>query len=372
MRRTAAALAAAAALALGAAGCETRSQIEDPDPQPTSSSATAADVSEHESGPQSPISYGLQVPRGATQLGPLVRYRSDRLIQAYQPELDAAEAQVEAEEDRRRAEAEDEGTPLPSPSPTPETQPERDTFALIEDPPKPDVTISLMRIDGSPTEVLRRMLGQINTVLPDADLVTDDIGEYCRSRERRVTLCIVQARGLTAVERDVRITVTVDPGDVATRISYPSTKTNPVMILTLEYVGDPRSGQLDRDPEDVDVPEDVEGEDTSGLIWPKMDEDAPPTTPLLNGWVAPPAATILLSGRRPQFVAVSTDRVQEAREIAEDYVATVGEPEKDVVEDLNEISTTHTATGEDGATAVATFVLSARGNYAMLFYLPAP
>ena len=117
------------------------------------------DVSEHESGPESPIAYGLQVPRGATQVGPLVRYRSKRLIEAYKPELDAAQAQRDAEQQRRRTEAEANGTPLPPPTPTPTTEPSDDTFNLLENPPKPDTTISLMRIDGSPTEAVRRMAG---------------------------------------------------------------------------------------------------------------------------------------------------------------------------------------------------------------------
>ena len=144
------------------------------------------------------------------------------------------------------------------------------------------------------------------------------------------------------------------------------------MTVTVEYVGDPRSGQLERDGDDVDVPQDVEGDDTSGLIWPKMDEDAPAATEVAGGYVVPSTGTILLSGSRPSFVAVSTERVRQADEIAAAFATRLGEPEKDVVEDLNEISTTYRSTDEDGNVATATYVLSARGNYAMLFYTPAP
>ena len=372
MRRIAATIATVVALAAGAAGCETRSQVDPPTPTPTSSLPTPADVTEHESGPESPISYGLEVPRGATQLGPLVRYRSDRLVEAFRPELDAAEAEREAVDQQRREEAEAEGEPLPSESPTPRTNPSEDTFSLLEDPPKPDVTTSLMRVDGSPTQVLRRMVAQVDAVLDGPALVTDDIGEYCTSKDRRVARCVLEAEGSTEDGRDLRITVTVDPGNLTTRTSGPSAKTNPVMTVTVEYVGDPRSGQLERDGDDVDVPQDVEGDDTSGLIWPKMDEDAPAATEVAGGYVVPSTGTILLSGSRPSFVAVSTERVRQADEIAAAFATRLGEPEKDVVEDLNEISTTYRSTDEDGNVATATYVLSARGNYAMLFYTPAP
>ena len=370
MKRTATVLALTAVLALGA--CETRSQVDPTDPDATSptSPTDTGDVAEHESGPQSPLSFGLEVPDGATQLGPLVRYRSAALIQAFQPELDAALAEREAAEERAREEAEEAGEEPPTPAPTPETRPSEDTFAALERPPKPDVTISLMRVDGDPTTVLRRMLAQVDTVLPDADLVTDDIGEYCESTERRITGCEVVARGMTVDDRDLRITVTVDPGDLATRTAYVASALRPVMTLKVQYVGDPRSGQLEPRPESVDVPRDVEGEDTSGLIWPSMDVEAAEDTELVEGWTTPDEATVLLSGARPRFVSLATDRVRQADEIAEDVATSVGEPTKDVVEDLNEISTTYTARSEDGTVVRSIFVLSARGNYVMLLSTP--
>ena len=137
MRRRAAAL--AACLLIGVTtGCDQPVGGTLPDPTDTSNRPAPTDVSEHESGPESPIAFGLQVPRGATQVGPLVRYRSKRLIDAYRPELDAAQAQRDAEQQRRRDEAEANGTPLPPPTPTPTTQPSDDTFKLLDSPPKPD------------------------------------------------------------------------------------------------------------------------------------------------------------------------------------------------------------------------------------------
>jgi len=363
---------AAVVLAMVLAGCEQAGGGSSPDPSRTSDRPAPTDVSEHESGPESPIAFGLQVPRGASQLGPLIRYRSERLIEAYKPELEAAQAQRDAEQQRRRTEAEQNGTPLPPPTPTPTTEPSDDTFDLLEDPPKPDTTISLMRIDGPPTDVVRAMAAQIDTVLPDAGITRSDISTFCEAENRRVTGCRIDAEGQTAKKRDLKITLTVDPGDLRTRTSPPATNQNPVMVLKVEYVGDPREGQMNRRGDnDVDVPREVETPDPTDLIWPRMDEDAPLSTPLLNDWTAPLDSTLLLSGFTPPFAAVATTKALDADRIAAEFAESVSEePAKDVVEDLNEITTTYTARKKNGEVALASYVLSARGYYAMLVYTP--
>ncbi len=81
----------------------------------------------------------------------------------------------------KEAEQASDGTPPTPTTPTPDTRPSDDTFKLLEDRPKPDSTISLMRIDGSPSDVVRRMLSQIAALLPDSGVSTDDLGEYCTS-----------------------------------------------------------------------------------------------------------------------------------------------------------------------------------------------
>lgn len=381
MRQRAPRLLLAALVVAVAVGCDAgRGQPGSPEPEPTETTATPADVSEHESGPESTIAYGFIVPEGATQLGPLVRYRSDRLIDAYQPQLDAALAQQEAERRERRQEQlrerreSDPDATLPpfTPPPTPQTQPSSDTFRPLEDPPKPDSTISVMRLDGDPTEVLRLMLAQIDAVLPQAGIVTDDIGEYCQARDRRVTRCRVEATGTTDTDRDLRVSLRVDPGNLRTRTSPAGAETRPVMSLTVEYIGDPRLGQLDRSEDfGIDVPDEVEGRDASDLVWPSMDLDAMRSEPVLNDWVVPQGATLLLSGDQPSFVVLTTDFGRQADTLAREWVSTVGKPRQDVVEDLNEITTTYRAESKNGARALASYVLSARGNYAMLFYTPA-
>jgi len=365
----------AAVTLVALAACEAGSSSESPEPQPTATTTKAPDLSEHESGPESPIAYGLFVPAGATQLGPLFRYRSSRLVAAYRPELQAAEAQRAAERAAKVAEDETNGTPSPTPTPTPTTRPSPDSFKLIEDPPRPDTSISLMRIDGDPSDVVRRMLAQIDAAIPDANLVLDDLSQYCASQDRRITSCNVVARGITEGDREIRVTMSVDAGDLATRTAPPAALTRPVMQVTAEYVGDPRAGQLGRDTGSLDnIAEIRDDDEKSGLIWPKMDLDADATAPLVNGWTAPSSATLLLSGRTPQFAAMTTQRAVDADQIAEQFVlanSPRGTLAKDVVEDLNSVSTTYAYRTKDGAIVRSVYILSARGNYTALFYTPA-
>ncbi|MET0929286.1 MAG: hypothetical protein ABWX74_07195 [Aeromicrobium sp.] len=371
------ALAVAVAL-MALAACDGGSATDgDPTPMPSAATATATeepDLSEHESGPESPIAYGLFVPAGATQLGPLFRYRSSRLIAAYRPELEVAQAQRDADEAERIAEDEADGTPSPTPTPEPTTRPSDDSFDILEDPPRPDTSISLMRIDGDPSDVVRRMLAQMDAAIPDANLVLDDLSQYCTSEERRITHCQVVARGLTEGDREIRVTMQVDTGQLATRTAPPASLTRPVMQVTAEFVGDARAGQLGRDTGSLDDIPDIEAQDeTSGLIWPKMDLDAETSTPLLNGWVAPPAATLLLTSFAPQFAAMTTPKAVDADQIAEQFVAAAAPGKtvtKDVAEDLNSVSTMYAVRTKDGSIARAVYILSARGNYTALFFTP--
>jgi hypothetical protein len=375
-RSSGALLAAAALMALAA--CDGGSAGDPPAPAPSAAATAAkeADLSEHESGPESPIAYGLFVPAGATQLGPLFRYRSSRLIAAYRPELAAAQAQRDAEAADKLAEDLADGTPAPSPTPTPTTRPSPDSFKIIENPPRPDTSISLMRIDGDPSDVVRRMLAQMDAAVPDAGLVLDDLSKYCTAQDRRITSCLAVARGMTEGNREIRVTMQVDAGQLATRTAPPAAMTRPVMQVTTEYVGDARTGQLGRETGSLDdIPEIRPEDEKSGLIWPKMDLDADNTTSLLNGWVAPPAATLLVSGYTPAFVAMTTTKAEEADQIAEQYVTSVAAGRtitKDVAEDLNSVSTMYAVRTRDGAVARAVYILSARGNYTALFYTPPP
>ena len=350
-------------------------------PQPTQTTtaspdpAEAADVTEHESGPESPIAYGFQVPRGASQVGPLVRYRSAKLLSAYQIELEAARAREDADWqrwcDNKKSRGESCGEP---PNPQPSAAPTEDTFKPLSDPPKPDVTVSLMRVNGSPTAVVRAMLAQIDVILPKAGIARSDISRYCASKARRITSCYVRVTGTTPNGRRLTVTLRVDPGNLESRTSAPATNRKPVMYLRVAYVGDPRAGQMNRRHDsDVNIPVGVLRRDTSGLIWPGMDLDASASSRLLNGWRRPLGSEILLSAFTPAFVVVSTTKALDASSIAEKFATSIQEePKVDVVEDLNEVTTTYTAVGPNGERGIASYVLSARGYYAVLFWIPAP
>lgn len=342
--------------------------------KPTPAPTEPTDLSEHQSGPESPIAYGLYVPRGATQLGPLFRYRSTRLIAAYQPELTAAVAQEAAKAADKVAEDEADGTPSPAPTPTPTTRPSPDSFKIIENAPRPDTSVSLMRIDDDPTDVLRRMLAQINAAVPTAALDLNDLSKHCQSTDRRITRCDVAVRGMTEGDREIRIRLTVDPGKLSTRTSAPATLTRPVMELRVDSVADSRTAQLGSDTGSLSDVADVEDSDeTSGLLWPKMDEDAPIDTKLVYNWTVPTESTLLLSGFAAPFAVTTSGSAAEADLLAEKFVRDSnpkGKVRKDVVEDLNSVSTTYWVRTRDGGTARAVYTLTARGNYTALIYSP--
>lgn len=367
-----------AALALVAAGCQSTAGVPDP-AQPTASASTAppsptadaADLDPFESGPESPLGYGLQVPDGATQLGPLTRIRSQRLIAAYAPDLQASEAQQAADDRAKLAERQEDDPAATATPPAPDDRPSDDSFALIEDGPLPDTVISVMRIDGEPTLVVGRMLAQLEAMLPEAEVPTD-LASWCESRQKRISGCRLGLSGTTADDRDVRIILTVDPGNVTTRTAPPSALRRPVMTLQLKYVGDPRAGQIERESGDIGEVRDVEDEpDSSGLIWPSMDLDATRLTPLVEGFVAPDEATILLSGFDPSFVELTTDKATTADNLARQWVDNRVDSAvaKDVAVELNEVSTTYSGTKGDTFYR-ATYVLSARGNYVLLMVYP--
>lgn len=365
MRRLTAAIAATVALAT-LTGCTADSTIPSED-----RTTTPPEIDSHESGPASPIAYGLIVPAGAAQLGPLVRYRSEALVDAYKPELEAVRAEQAAEEEEELG---PEPTPTPSTTPTPSLRPEGDVFEDLEDPPRPDTFVSLMRIDGNPTQVVRRLLAELSALLPDSEIVTDDLAAYCKAKERRVTGCDLDVRGTTPEGRELHVNMTVDPGDVATRTGYFASLERPVMTLRVAYVGDPREGQAERDSEDLSDAPDIEATvEKTGWIWPKMDEDAPADSPVIDGYTPPSSATVLLSGMRPPFATMTTLRASIATEISQNFTGErveEGTLKRDVIADLNEVIITTWGNEPDGTQVRTVHTLSARGNYLSLFLFP--
>lgn len=362
MRRLTATVAATLLMTL--AGCTSTGSIPSAD-----RTTTPPEINVHESGPASPIAYGLQVPAGAVQLGPLIRYRSARLIDAYLPELEAVQAEKALEEQRELDES--GATPTPTTEPTVDNRPEGDTFEDLENPPRPDTFVSLMRIDGDPTLVVRRLLSELAVLLPEAGIVTDDLSAYCRARDRRITGCQLDVTGTTPSGRELHVEWDVDPGKVGTRTGNLASLEKPVMFLRVAYVGDPRKGQQDRTPEDLADPENVESTtERTGWIWPKMDEDAPDGSAAIDGFVPPSSATVLLTGSRPPFATMTTLRASIATEVSQRFTderVPEGSLRRDVVADLNEVIVTTWGPGPKGSHVRTVHTLSAKGNYLSLF-----
>ncbi|WP_229051893.1 hypothetical protein [Aeromicrobium sp. Leaf350] len=343
----------------------------------TGAPSAPSEITDHEGGPESPIITGLTVPEGAVQLGPLVRYRSDRVIAAYQPDLAVALTRQGVSDAVSAAQANTEGVlqDVP-PTITKSGRPDDDTFALLEEPPPADITTALIRLDTDETAAVQSIVGQIATLLPDADVDPEDFTSYCTVVDDRVTGCELEVEGVTDDDRTLAISMHVDPGNLETRISAPSSLTQPVMELQVQDLSDPRVERAAAEADDEDEPAapEVSAEAPDDVIWPAMDADAPADTELLNGWVAPEDATILLSSFEPAFVALNVSSSSEAREIAQSYVTSAvpdGLVTSDSYEGLNEVDVTFTATAPDGSVAQGTHVITARGNYVMLFYTPA-
>lgn len=342
------------------------------------SSGTEAD--RHESAPASPIAFGISVPHGAVQLGPLVRWRSAELIKTYRVDLAAVEAEEEAERLREIEEKQVEDPewipPTPTPTPTASTggTSRRDTFSKLDEVPRADTYVSLMRITGKPTPVIRSVLAQLSVLLPDADIVTDDLAEYCTAKNRRVTGCDLAVTGDTPAGRSLRIHLTVDPGDVAERTGRAASGERPVMALYIQELGDPREAQANRTPERLSSPPDVSlTAEKTDWIWPRMDESDSSNGPIIGGWSPPASATILLTGKQPNFATMTTYRTSIASEISNRFVESQlpkSEPSVDTIADLNETLESTYGTNAKGEQVRSVRIASARGNFVSLFILP--
>lgn len=339
--------------------------------------APAPDFSIHESGVDSPLGFGFTVPPGATQIGPLARFRSAALIQAYQPELTLA-LQNQAAEAAERALARSKNGTNDSDDledRQPYVPPLADTFSLIDQPPRPDVTYAHMRIDGDETDVFQAMLGQIRAILPDSDVHPNSWPEYCTIRDDRIERCIASARGIATNGHEISVTVRVDVGDLDTRIASAGSELKAVMTLGVSFISDPKVSQIDKGSfERAEIPQSPEP--TPPLpTWPAMDTEADTTTPLLDGeFIADESVTVLLSGSFPRFAVLLGQNAEDLSNIGLSWVqgySDAGDVKRDVVEDLNEFSTTFTAhSSKKGLVARATLVQSGRGNYLLMWFSP--
>lgn len=378
MRRILAAAAVGAVLVSTVSACD--QPESEPAPAPTTVPKTPPEsaVALHETGVDSPLGYELSVPKGATQLGPLVRHRSPALVAAYRKVLDKYEK-------KRAREARQSGDEPPTTAP-PTPFPTRGTFADLDSPPEPDVSTALLRVDGDPGTVFEEMLRQVADMLPHTGLKPSRWSQYCRVWHDLYTGCHVAVSGQTPKGEGVRVTVTIDPGDVRTRTAPAGSQNRPVMTVTTKST-DPIDTSQALDDDNRTAPPPTPASPPSGpspghaaphdAAWATMKRSAataPGDTLLRPRWRLRPDSTLLLSGDRPAFAMLVTGRRTDADAVARSYALKYtqhGEPRRDVVEDRTEVTVTYTArTGKHGPTVTATYVQAGRGNYIALFYDP--
>lgn len=333
-------------------------------------------VDEHETANGSPIGYGLSVPDGAVQLGPLVRRRSPRLIAAYSDALKAARRQKAQEQ---AASADPSASPTPA-TPTPTFVPGQDSFALLDEPPAPDITTALLRVDADPGAVFESVLRQLADVLPQNRVRPGRWSRYCTTKDGVYTGCTITQDGRTADNLGLQVVVSLDPGDVRRSLAPPGSELRPVMTVTAQLTDEP-PGPGASAPPSPRAGGSPSADDTMTQVqatWPDLSAEAAGVTgsPLLNdSWRVRPDTTLLLSGYTPGFAVLVADRDADAGDIARSYVLDFsdgGAPNIDVVEDRNEISTTYIArTRQPGLSVSATMVQSGRGDYIALFYTDA-
>lgn len=387
MRRMVSAAAVAAVLVSATTACD--GSHAEPDPSPSAGPTTTVQtppestVVQHETGVGSPIGAdGLSVPDGATQLGPLVRRRSPELIAAYKKVL----RKYEKRQAREQA-AENEGKKPTPTTPTPtEAFPTVDTFKDLDNPPEPDVTTALLRVDDDPGTVFKEVLSQVAETLPGLGVDPKKWSQYCHAKHGLYTGCKVSVSGRTVEDEGVRITVTLDPGNIKTRTAPAGADKRPVMTVTTEST-DPidTSDALESDrpspppttPASPASPSPLAQGPPVHAKWPTMKRPAPagPDAPLLtNRWKIRDYTTLLLSGNHPAFAIMVADRRANADAVARSYVleySTAGLPRRNVLEDRTEISVTYTArTGKHGPKVSSTYIQAGRGDYIALFYQP--
>ena len=373
MRRRAAVAVAAAALVVLTAGCDQAGGGLSPDPSNTSDQPGPTDVSEHESGPESPIAYGLQVParRDADRpAGALPQRATHQGLQARARRRPGpARRRAATSPHRGRGQRHSPATADADAHHRAErrhVQPAREPAEARQH----DLADARRRVAD---ETVRNMVAQIDTVLPDAGIIRSDISTYCDEREPPHHRMPPRGRGHDRQRPR--------PEDQARRRSgrredpHVSTRDQPepgheaegrVRRRPPARSGRPPRRRRRRRPAQ---------RHSAGHLRTHLAADG-------RGRTAHDDAAQRLDARRSARPCCSADSTRTSRRlattkaldadrIASSFAESVAEePAKDVVEDLNEITTTYIAEGKNGEVAMASYVLSARGYYAMLFYTP--
>ena len=394
------------ALIAGAIACTSDDPPESP---PTKNVAVEPeDVVRHEATSGAPISYGIDVPEGAVQVGPLVRQRRAEVAEV----IDGPSGRAESFENNKLK---------------PET---RDP----EQPTPPDFTTAMLRIDGEPSEVVPRMLSELSDSLAGSDIDPEKWASYCTVDNGTFIGCRLHTRGTTDDDELIAVEFTVDPGDPKAKTAPAGSLLRPVIVLTLERLEKP-DGENDREPNDpadaqaresqaaIDAQEaeqrakaaakkrlqknnknqqadnrgngaeddaeetaDNEGGSDGGSngsdkskpepTWPKMKREWPaePGSWILTPkWKIRPNTEVILSSSAPQVALLAVKDGADSDRIARRYIRAFADeattPKIDQVEDRNELSVTYTPRNDGSGPAVAvTTVATGRGNYIELLF----
>lgn len=421
MKRVAGGLVMCALLA-GAIAC---TSDDPPDAPPTKKVAVEPEeVARHETASGAPISFGIEIPDGAVQVGPLVRQRRTEVGEVIEGPSSRADAFQNDESDG-------------------ETSPQtRDP----EEPTPPDFTTAMLRIDGEPSEVVQRMLSELSDSLSGSGIDAEHWRKYCTVSGGVYTGCRMHARGTTEEDEHVAVEFTVDPGDPASKSAPAGSLLRPVMVLTLERLearegdGDQRptdpadaqareaqagidsreaeenaiaaakqdardkpgrntnaddrteganSGQKAEqtsdetgDSDESDGPDgDGDGADDSDKQeseprWPTMKREWPAKPGdwiLTPKWKVRPNIEVILSSSMPQVAMLAVKDGADPDRIARRYVRMFADeattPKIDEVEDRNERNITYTPRNDGSGPSVAvTTVATGRGNYIELLF----
>ena len=342
-----------------------------------SSPSALINTSIHESAVDSPLEFGFTVPSGASQIGPLLRFRSRALLEEFQPDL----AQAQLVDDTELAETSLENAlarsePVSEAADKPYVEPLADSFGLLETPPTPDVMYAFMRVDGDATTVFQNMLTQIRGILPRTEVHPNLWSDYCDVEETVIQSCSVRTQGMASNGHELNVQLKMFPGDIADQVGPTGAKLRPVMTLRVAYAGEPRAEQVKSGSFEITELPPGPSPKPQTISWPIIKTETPATEPLLDGqFIAPKDTTVLLSGSFPNFVVLLSNDAKSLANIAAEWVSgysDAGEVENDVIENLNEFSTIYLAnSSKPGLVARASLVQSARGNYLVMSYLPA-
>lgn len=387
MKRVVGGVVTTTVLALGLTACTSDSEPEEPSTPTKQVAVDPEEVVRHEATAGTPISFGIEVPDGAVQVGPLIRQRRIEVNEVIEEPEGRADAFGNGDEtdDDVVPEARNPKEPLP-----------------------PDFTTALLRVDDDPSEVVKNTVSELADALPDRDIDPDKWADHCAVVNGMYTGCELEVSGKTEEDERISVELTVDPGDPKTKVAPAGSLLRPVITLTIEVqrpadddggnYGDDNRDDNEEKPKNAENTSNVRADDGSGdepdnkgnngdngdtesenapePEWPSMKRERPAKPGdwiLTPKWKVRPNTEVILSGTAPKVAMLAVKDGADADAIARRYVNRFADvattPKIDEVEDRNERSLTFTPRNDGSGPSVAvTAVATGRGNYIELLF----